>query len=601
LRFTLYVLHIMFDTVLIANRGEIALRVMRACKELGLRTVAVYSEADRSAPHVAYADAAYLIGPPPATQSYLDGERIIAAAREAGAGAIHPGYGFLAENAAFARACTEAGFVFVGPPPEAMERMGGKVAARNEAAAAGVPLVPGSLAPVESPDQVRALAAEYGYPIAIKAVGGGGGRGLRVVGSPAEVDAAFESARREAESAFKNPSLYVEKYLQKPRHIEIQVLADTYGAIVHLGERDCSIQRRHQKLIEESPAPALSAELREHMGSASVALARLVGYVGAGTLEFLFQDGNFYFLEMNTRIQVEHTVTEMVTGIDLVQAQLRIARGEPLWITQDQVHWRGHAIQCRINAEDPSAGFRPALGTITDYVEPVGFGVRVDSGARPSYTIPQYYDSLIAKLVAWGQDRPASIARMRRALADYRIGGVITTIPFHQLALAHPAFAAGEATVNFIPEYLAAELPKLHAQDQALGHQELVLADSSTARIFDVEVNGRRFAVRVSEQGTQAAGNTTTQRGPREAGSGRRSAAKLATPTNGIVSTLQGTVVAVRAAPEQAVESGQVLFIIEAMKMENEIMAPRAGTIAEVRAQIGQIVEPGMLLATYRQ
>jgi acetyl-CoA/propionyl-CoA carboxylase, biotin carboxylase, biotin carboxyl carrier protein len=591
----------MFDTVLIANRGEIALRVTRACKELGLRTVAIYSEADRAAPHVAYADAAYLIGPPPAPQSYLDAARIIAAAREAGANAIHPGYGFLAENAAFARACAEAGLVFIGPPPEAMERMGGKVAARNEAVAAGVPLVPGTLAAVESSDQVRDLAVEYGYPVAIKAVGGGGGRGLRVVGSPAEADAAFASARREAESAFKNPELYVEKYLENPRHIEIQVLADTHGAVIHLGERDCSIQRRHQKLIEECPAPALSAELRQQMGAASVALARSVGYVGAGTLEFLFQDGNFYFLEMNTRIQVEHTVTEMVTGIDLVQAQLRIARGEPLWIAQDQVCWRGHAIECRINAEDPSAGFRPALGTITDYVEPSGFGVRVDSGARANYTIPPHYDSMIAKLVAWGEDRTTTIARMRRALADYRIGGVITTIPFHQLALAHPAFAAGEATVNFIPEHLTTELANLSADAPELSAHNLASADSNTARMFDVEVNGRRFSVRVSEQGVQAEPDLAVKRRQQSTDSGRRSAAKAVAPTNGVVSTLQGTIVAVRAVSGQAVEAGQVLFIVEAMKMENEIAAPHAGVIAEVRAQTGQIVEPGMLLAIYQQ
>jgi acetyl-CoA/propionyl-CoA carboxylase biotin carboxyl carrier protein len=589
----------MFDTILVANRGEIALRVMRACKELGLRTVAVYSEADRAAPHVAYADTAYLIGPPPAPQSYLDAARIIDAARAAGAGAIHPGYGFLAENANFARACLEAGLVFIGPPPEAMERMGGKVAARNEAAAAGVPIVPGTLAPVESPEQVRALAAEYGYPVAIKAVGGGGGRGLRVVGTPAEVDSAFESARREAESAFKNPQLYVEKYLENPRHIEIQVLADMHGAVVHLGERDCSIQRRHQKLIEECPSPALSPELREQMGAASVALARSVGYVGAGTLEFLFQDGRFYFLEMNTRIQVEHTVTEMVTGIDLVQAQLRIARGEPLWVKQEQVCWRGHAIECRINAEDPSAGFRPALGTIADYVEPSGFGVRVDSGAQPGYTIPPHYDSLIAKLVIWGEHRTAAIARIRRALADYQIGGVSTTIPFHQLALAHAAFAAGEATINFIPEHLATELQKLGAENQKFRAENHEPLESSAARTFDIEVNGRHFSVRVSERGAQEEPSPPATRGRRPVSNGRRSKARLAAPMDGVVSTLQGTVVAVRAAPGQMVEVGQVLFIVEAMKMENEITAPHAGTIGEVRVQAGQVVEPGAMLATY--
>jgi acetyl-CoA/propionyl-CoA carboxylase biotin carboxyl carrier protein len=596
----------MFDTVLIANRGEIALRVMRACKELGLRTVAVYSEADRDAPHVVYADAAYLIGPPPATQSYLDGERIIAAARTAGAGAVHPGYGFLSENAAFARACVDAGLIFVGPPPAAMERMGGKVAARREATAAGVPLVPGTLEPVGTAEEVRALAEDYGYPLVIKAVGGGGGRGMRVVATPADVEAAFESARREAESSFKDPHVYVEKYLDDPRHIEIQVLADSYGYVVHLGERDCSIQRRHQKLIEECPSPALTPELRAEMGAAAVALAQAVGYVGAGTLEFLFQGGRFYFLEMNTRIQVEHTVTEMVTGVDLVQAQLRIARGEPLWIAQEQVSWRGHAIECRINAEDPAAGFQPALGTISDYVEPSGFGVRVDGGARPGYTIPQYYDSLIAKLVAWGSDRPAAIARMRRALADYQIAGIRTTIAFHQLAMANPAFARGEATVNFIPRHLSAELQALQSQSpgRALAaptdSQEALTAEA--ARIFDVEVNGRRFSVRVAEQGNGEPGSW--QAAPRSPIAGRRlparPGARLAAPANGVVSALQGTVVAVRASPGQSVAAGQVLFIIEAMKMENEIVAPHEGTLGEVRVQVGQVVEAGVVLATYQ-
>jgi acetyl-CoA/propionyl-CoA carboxylase biotin carboxyl carrier protein len=417
----------MFDAVLVANRGEIALRVMRACKELGLRTIAVYSEADRDAPHVHYADAAYLLGPAPAAQSYLSIERLIAVARESGAGAVHPGYGFLAENVAFAEACEAAGLVFVGPPAAAMARMGGKVAARREAQAAGVPVVPGTLHPVETAEEALALGVEYGFPIAIKAVGGGGGRGFRVVEAAGDVRQAFESARREAELSFGNPELYVEKYLTDPRHIEIQVLADAHGGVVHLGERECSIQRRHQKLIEECPSPALSAELRAQMGSASVALARSVGYVGAGTLEFMLQDGQFFFLEMNTRIQVEHTVTEMVTGVDLVRAQLRIARGEALWLTQEAIGWRGHAIECRVNAEDPSAGFRPALGTLVEYVEPQGFGVRVDSGVRQGWAIPQHYDSLLAKLIVWGADRGEAIDRMLRALADYRISWPISS------------------------------------------------------------------------------------------------------------------------------------------------------------------------------
>jgi acetyl-CoA/propionyl-CoA carboxylase biotin carboxyl carrier protein len=589
----------MFDTVLIANRGEIALRVMRACKELGLRTVAVYSEADCDAPHVAYADTAYLLGPPPAAQSYLDIERIIAVARQAGAGAIHPGYGFLAENAAFARAVREAGLVFVGPPAEAMERMGGKTAARREAAAAGVPFVPGTVEPVESAEQVRALGDHYGYPIAIKAVGGGGGRGLRVVTGPDEAASAFESARREAEASFKNPEVYVEKYLPDPRHIEIQVLADQHGNVIHLGERDCSIQRRHQKLVEECPSPALTPALRAEMGAAAVALARAVGYVSAGTLEFLFQDGHFFFLEMNTRIQVEHTVTEMVTGVDLVHAQLRIAQGERLWLTQDDIGWRGHAIECRINAEDPAHGFRPALGTIGGYQEPAGFGVRVDSAVRPGYTIPQFYDSLIAKLIAWGATREEAIRRMRRALADYRIEGVATTIPFHRLVMANPAFARGETTVNFIPRELGGQLAALAGEPAALAPTDGLPPEE--ARAFVVEVNGRRFEVRVAERGRP---NPAARRRPqppaaRRPASGQRSA--TAPAARGVISPIQGTVVAVRAEAGRQVEAGELLFVIEAMKMENEIVAPHPGTLGEVRAAEGQTVEAGAVLATYRE
>jgi acetyl-CoA/propionyl-CoA carboxylase biotin carboxyl carrier protein len=585
----------MFDTVLIANRGEIAVRVMRACKELGLRTIAVYSEADRDAPHVAYADAAYLLGPAPAAESYLNIEKVIAVAKQAGAGAIHPGYGFLSENANFVHACTTAGLVFVGPPAEAMERMGGKTAARQEATAAKVPVVPGTLTPVQSADEVRALADDFGYPIAIKAVGGGGGRGLRVVASHDEVTAAFESARREAESAFKVPEVYVEKYLSDPRHIEIQILADQHGNVIHLGERDCSIQRRHQKLIEESPSPALSASLRAEMGAAAVALAKSVGYTSAGTLEFLFQDGKYYFLEMNTRIQVEHTVTEMVTGIDLVRAQLRIALGERLWVTQEQVHGRGHAIECRINAEDPAHNFRPALGTIGEYVEPAGYGVRIDSAVRPGYTIPQYYDSMIAKLIVWGADRTEAIARMRRALADYRLTNVATTIPFHQLALAHPAFAHGDATVNFIPRYLANALNTLASPTPPSNAGAEPPPDPRT---FQVEVNNKRFQIRVFETGVAVGRNgNVLASGPRR-GSSKR--AQLAAPSNAIISPIQGTIVAVKVEPEQEVIVGQVLFIVEAMKMENEIMATKAGTIADVRLQKGQSVEAGGTLATYK-
>jgi acetyl-CoA/propionyl-CoA carboxylase biotin carboxyl carrier protein len=600
----------MFDTVLIANRGEIALRVMRACRELGLRAVAVYSEADRDAPHVAYADAAFLLGPAPAAESYLHIERVIEAARRSGAGAIHPGYGFLSENPAFARAVAEAGLVFVGPPPEAMERLGGKVAARREAVAADVPIVPGTLDPVETPDEARRLAAEYGYPVAIKAVGGGGGRGLRVVRAADEVESAFESARREAEAAFKNGALYIERYLDDPRHIEIQLLADAHGSAVALGERDCSVQRRHQKLIEECPSPALPPELRAELSAAAVRLARAVGYVGAGTLEFLYQDGHAYFLEMNTRIQVEHTVTEMVYGVDLVKAQLRVAQGEPLWLRQEDLAPRGHAIECRINAEDPANGFRPALGTIGAYAEPSGFGVRVDSGVRAGWTIPQHYDSLLAKLVCWGEDRADAIARARRALADYRIEGVVTTIPFHRAALAQPAFASGDVTVNFIPRHpQVLEIGDWRSQagesanNASAAPQSPISNLSDEARTFDVEVNGRRLQVRVAEIGAPAtpSPNGNKQRQPAAQRGHQSPDASRQASSDAVVSPIQGTLVATRVAPGQQVAAGDVLFVVEAMKMENEVAAPRDGTIASVEAQPGASIEAGAVLARYQE
>ena len=588
----------MFDTVLIANRGEIALRVMRACRELGLRSIAVYSEADRDAPHVGYADAAYLLGPAPSSESYLNIPRIIEVAHQAGAGAIHPGYGFLAENADFARAVAAAGMVFVGPPPEAMERMGGKTAARREATAAKVPLVPGTLEALDDLAEIGRLGAEFGYPIAIKAVGGGGGRGLRVVRAPDEIADAFASARREAEVAFKNGALYVEKYLANPRHIEIQILADMHGHVVHLGERDCSVQRRHQKLIEEAPSPALTPELRAEMGLAAVRLAQSVGYVGAGTLEFLFEEGRYYFLEMNTRIQVEHTVTEAVYGIDLVKAQLRIAQGEPLWLQQAELTPRGHAIECRINAEDPLHNFRPALGTVTTYREPAGLGVRVDSGVRPDYVIPQFYDSLLAKLVVWAETRAEAIARAQRALADYTIGGVITTIPFHRAALAHPIFAAGKAvSVNFIGQH-----PELVEQTRPFAPPAPAPAETveaSEPRLFTVEVNNRRFGVKVFGAAPAIAVGAT----PAKAGNSKRPVnakrTALGPKVDGVISPIQGRIAAVRAQSGQQVEAGQVLFIIEAMKMENEITAPHAGTLGEVRAQVGSTIETGGILATY--
>jgi acetyl-CoA/propionyl-CoA carboxylase biotin carboxyl carrier protein len=578
----------MFDTVLIANRGEIALRIMRACKELSLRTIAVYSDADRDAPHVRYADAAYRVGPAPAPQSYLDIDALLRVARESGAGAMHPGYGFLAENGAFARACEAAGLVFIGPPSAAMARMGGKTDARREAIAAGVPVVPGTTEPVDSPEAILEVAQEFGFPIAIKAVGGGGGRGFRVVEHADAVPSAFESARREAQAGFANPDVYVEKYLSDPRHIEIQVLADQHGNVIHLGERECSVQRRHQKLIEECPSPALSADLRRRMGADAVNLARSVGYVSAGTMEFMLQDGQYYFLEMNTRILVVHTVTEMVTGIDLVQAQLRIAQAEPLWITQEQVAWRGHAIECRINAEDPAANFRPALGTIGAYSEPAGFGVRVDSGVRADWTIPPNYDSLLAKLIGWGATRDEAIGRTLRALRDYQIEGVITTIPFYLQALAHPAFRNGDTTVNFIPRHLAEQLPHL-----ARPLPDSQPAPAAEPRLVTVEVNGRRFDVRVFAASEAAPA--------RRAVAMPRKQAAHALANNGVISALQGTITAVRAEPGRQVAAGDVLFIVEAMKMENEIVAPRAGTLDTILVQAGQSVDAGTVLATFQQ
>ncbi len=585
----------LFDTVLVANRGEIALRVMRACRELGLRSVAVYSEADKDAPHVHYADDAYLIGPPPSSESYLNIDKIISTARQAGAGAIHPGYGFLSENADFARSVQEAGLIFIGPPPDAIESLGGKVAARNIARSVDVPMVPGTMEPLKDVEEARRIAEEFGFPIAIKAVGGGGGRGLRVVRSANEIEAAFESARREAELSFKNDALYMEKYLTNPRHIEIQIMADTHGNVIFIGERDCSIQRRHQKLIEESPSPVLTAEQRQEIGHAAIRLPKAVGYVGAGTLEFLYEDGEFYFLEMNSRIQVEHTVTEMVFGIDLVKAQIRVAQGEVLWITQEEISPRGHAIECRINAEDAQANFRPALGTIGAYREPTGFGIRVDSGVRDHWTIPQYYDSLLSKLIAWGQTREESIARMLRALQDYTIEGVTTTIPFHRAVLEHADFASGDnVSVNFIPQH-----PELLDRLAAYVQPDVAVEPplEETLRTFTVEVNSRRFAVRVGEIGGPpiVVGKAPGRKKP------KKSERASAPPANAIVSPIQGTITTVRVEPGQQVESGQVVFILEAMKMENEIAAPKDGTIGEVRVKQGDTIESGAIMATFAE
>jgi len=444
----------MFHRVLIANRGEIAIRVMRACRELGIETVAVYSEADAHAPHVGCADQAVCIGPAPSHESYLNIVHLLDAARSTGADAVHPGYGFLAENSAFARAVEDAGLVFIGPSPDAIQAMGNKTLARQTVAAAGVPVVPADEAPPSAPEALAVAAGALGYPLLIKAAAGGGGKGMRVVRSNAELLTGFAAAAREALGAFGDDRLFLERYVERPRHIEVQVLADNHGALVHLGERECSIQRRHQKIIEETPSPAVGPALRQRMTDAALAAARCVGYRNAGTVEFLLApDGAFYFLEMNTRLQVEHPITELVTGIDLVHAQLRIAAGEPLWLQQADITPRGHAIECRVCAEDPAHQFLPSPGRIIRLHEPRGPGIRVDSGVAAGFEVPIHYDSLLAKLSVWAETRDAARRRMIGALADYVVLGCTTGIPFLLDVLEHAAFAAGDTHTHFIPDH----------------------------------------------------------------------------------------------------------------------------------------------------
>ncbi|MEO1376016.1 MAG: acetyl-CoA carboxylase biotin carboxylase subunit [Cyanobacteria bacterium J06635_10] len=442
-----------FEKILIANRGEIALRVLRACEEMGIATVAVHSNIDRNALHVQLADEAVCIGDAASSKSYLNIPNIIAAALTRNASAIHPGYGFLAENARFAEICADHHIAFIGASPEAIRRMGDKSTAKETMQKAGVPTVPGSDGLVASEEEGLKTASEIGYPVMIKATAGGGGRGMRLVRSPEEFTKSFRAAQGEAEAAFGNGGVYLEKFIERPRHIEFQILADNYGNVIHLGERDCSIQRRNQKLLEEAPSPALNERLRQKMGKAAVKAAKFINYTGAGTVEFLLdKSGNFYFMEMNTRIQVEHPVTEMITGIDLVVEQIRVAMGEKLSVTQDQVNLRGHAIECRINAEDPDHDFRPCPGLISGYLPPGGPGVRIDSHIYTDYQIPPYYDSLIAKLIVWGPDRSTAIHRMKRALRECAITGLTTTISFHQKVMDIPQFLEGNVYTNFIQE-----------------------------------------------------------------------------------------------------------------------------------------------------
>jgi acetyl-CoA/propionyl-CoA carboxylase, biotin carboxylase, biotin carboxyl carrier protein len=587
----------MFGKVLVANRGEIAIRVMRTLEELGIASVAVYSEPDRDAPHARRADEAFLLGPGPANESYLVVEKIIEVAQKSGAEAIHPGYGFLAENAAFARACEEAGVVFIGPPPEAIDAMGSKTKARELMSKAGVPIVPGTTDPVDTvADAAKIIDESIGYPVAIKAAGGGGGKGFRVAESESELEKAFEGASREGEKFFSDPTVYIERYLPDPRHVEVQVLADSHGNVVHLFERDCSVQRRHQKVIEESPAPAVSPELRERIGNIGTEAARAVGYRSAGTIEGLLQGDEYFFLEMNTRVQVEHCVTEMVTGIDIVREQIKIAAGEELAFKQDDIEIRGHAIECRINAEDASKNFAPAPGKIGSYIEPSGPGVRVDSGAEEGYEVLPLYDPMIAKLIVWDVDRNASTRRMIRALHEYEIGGLKTLIPFHLALLDTDQWRNGETCRDLVEKKewlkeLAYDKPPAPAEEEE---------EPKVERTYAVEVSGKRFDVKVIGAGFTPNGAAPTTGAAGKAPKRRERSKSAGGAPGELVSPIQGTVLKVEVEKGAAVEEGALIAVIEAMKMENEITAPASGTIEELNVSVGGAVSTGDVIAVIK-
>jgi len=587
----------MFEKVLIANRGEIAIRVARALKEMDITSVAVYSEADREAPHVEECDEAYLIGPAPASESYLSIEKIIGAAKEAGADAIHPGYGFLAENADFARALEEADITFIGPPASAIDAMGSKTMAREVMEKAGVPIVPGATEPATDLDAARAQAETAGYPVACKAVGGGGGKGFRVAMTADDLQEAFEGAAREGEKFFSDDRVYVERYLEDPRHVEVQVLADKHGNVIHLAERDCSIQRRHQKLIEEAPGPHVDEEMRERIGKIATDAARAVGYYSAGTVEGMQVGSEYFFLEMNTRVQVEHCVTEMITGIDIVREQIRIAAGEALSRTQDDIHINGHSIECRINAEKADKNFAPAPGLITSYREPAGPGVRVDSGVIAGSEVTPMYDPMVAKLIVWDKDRAAATRRMLRALDEYKIGGLSTLIPFHKAILATEQWDRGETCKDltedkkWLKTTAPAEEPSLETGDDE---------PDKVARDYLVEVSGKRFDVKViGEAVGVVAGAAAGSGGPggppkREragGGGGSSNKAELESP-------LQGSIFKVNVEKGAEVSEGDLICVIEAMKMENEITAHRSGKVTALPISVGDAVASGDPLVT---
>jgi acetyl-CoA/propionyl-CoA carboxylase biotin carboxyl carrier protein len=583
-----------FQKVLIANRGEIAIRVARTLREMGIASVAVYSEIDRDAPHVREADEAFLIGPAVPAESYLNIAKIVATAKEAGAEGIHPGYGFLAENAEMARACADAGITWIGPPPEAIEAMGSKTKAREIMKEAGVPIVPGSTEVAKDLDDARRQADEAGYPVACKAAGGGGGKGFRVAMTPDDLQEAFEGSAREGEKFFSDDRVYVERYLEDPRHVEVQVLADSHGNVIHLGERDCSIQRRHQKVIEEAPGPHVDAEMRERIGKIATDAAAAVGYRGAGTIEGMQVGDEYFFLEMNTRVQVEHCVTEMVTGVDIVREQVLVAAGEPLSISQDDFEMRGWSIECRINAENAAKKFAPAPGPIGDsYREPSGPGVRVDSGVEGGSEVTPMYDPMVAKLVVWDVDREKATRRMLRALGEYDSGGLTTLIPFHKAILDTDQWRNGETCRDLMEDadWLKSTAPETAPAPAESEDKELVERD------YKVEVGGKLFDVKVI--GDPPAGGVAPAAGAgrkppkrERKGGGGPSASSESLP-----SPLQGTVLKVAVSEGQEVAEGDLVCVIEAMKMENEITAHRAGKVTAVNVAEGGAVGSGDVIA----
>ena len=589
----------MLRKVLIANRGEIAVRVIRTCRELGVATVAVYSELDRDALHVRLADEAYALGGQTATQSYLNTDKILDAIARSGADGVHPGYGFFSENADFARAITSGGVTFIGPPPEAIVVMGDKISSRIAAQRAEVAGVPGTTEVITSVDDVIAFGTAHGWPVAIKAAYGGGGRGMRVVAGPDVAAESLESAQREALSSFGRSESYLERYLTWPRHVEVQVFADTHGNCIHLWTRDCSAQRRHQKLIEEAPAPGIPDAVQEAMGQAAVKVAEACGYVNAGTVEFLYQDGEFFFLEMNTRLQVEHPVTEQIVGLDLVALQLRVASGEPLPITQDQVAKRGHAIEVRINAEDPAKGrFLPSPGRITRLRTADGYGVRTDAGYNEGDTVSQYYDNLVAKVVTWGADREEARHRMIRALREMEVEGVSTTIPADLAILEHPDFVAVEHSTRWVED-------RLDLSGVASPAGAPAPADGGAPRVprdVDVEVDGRRYQVKLwvpeVAAGTVAvAAGGTSRTPPRPRPGAAAHGGGGAAGSGNVTVPMQGTIVKVLVSAGDAVEIGEAICILEAMKMENHINAETAGTVKEIRVKPGDTVGAGDVVA----